>query len=152
MNEPNVEHATITVERRFRAPPSRVFSAWADPAQRKQWDVPGDGWVVVEHQQDFRVGGREASRFGPKEDAQFYSEGTYLEILQDRRIISAGTMHDKNGRTTATLNTVELIPDGEGTRLVLTDQSAFFGGERPAHRKAGWEAIVDGLERYLNAT
>jgi uncharacterized protein YndB with AHSA1/START domain len=59
-------------------------------------------------------------------------------------------MHDKSGRLTATLHTVELIPDGEGTKLVLTDQSAFFGAEKPADRKAGWGTIADRLERYLN--
>lgn len=58
-------------------------------------------------------------------------------------------MNHKNGRMTATLHTVELIPDGEGTKLLLTDQSAFFGGERPADRKAGWGTIVDNLERHL---
>jgi uncharacterized protein YndB with AHSA1/START domain len=149
MSKATVEHATITLERRFRASPARVFSAWADATERKRWDVPGEGWVVVQHEQDFRVGGREVSRFGPREDPQYYSEGSYLEILQDRRIISAGTMRDKGGRTTATLNTVELIPEGEGTKLVLTDQSAFFGGERPADRQGGWEQILDRLERYL---
>ncbi len=38
-----VEHDTIVVERRFAAPPHRVFAAWVEPEGRDRWDVPGDG-------------------------------------------------------------------------------------------------------------
>jgi len=64
--ERTVQHSTIVVERRYDASPARVFAAWADAAGRSRWDVPGDDWELAEHEQDFRVGGREASRFGPK--------------------------------------------------------------------------------------
>ena len=50
---------------------------------------------------------------------------------------------------TATLFTVEFHPDGRGTRLVLTDQSAFFGGETESDRETGWGEIVDRLSAYL---
>ncbi|HMJ15873.1 MAG TPA: SRPBCC family protein [Polyangiaceae bacterium] len=151
MSKATVEHATVTVERRLRAAPARVFSAWADPEQRKQWDVPSKDWVITLHEQDFRVGGGEVSQFGPKGDAYLRSEGTYLEILQDRRIISAGIMQARGTRMTATLNTVELLPDGDGTKLLLTDQSAFFGDEKPSDRQAGWNEIADKLERFLKS-
>jgi len=55
----SVQHATIVVERRFEAPPARVFAAWANQEERARWDVPDDGWVIAEYHQDFRVGGRE---------------------------------------------------------------------------------------------
>ena len=58
-------------------------------------------------------------------------------------------MHDHDAPVTATLFTVEFYPDGRGTRLVLTDQSAFFGGETESDRKAGWGEIVDRLSTYL---
>jgi len=94
MTERCVQHSTIAVERRYNATPARVFTAWADPKERSQWDVPGDDWEIAECQQDFRVGGREASRFGPKGDVRYSSEGRYLDIVENARIISAGTMHD----------------------------------------------------------
>ena len=88
-----VQHSTIVVERRYDVSPARVFAAWANPAERAQWDVPGDDWEIAEHEQDFRVGGREASRFGPKGNPVYSSEGRYLDIVPNARIVSAGTMH-----------------------------------------------------------
>ena len=91
MIERTVQHATIVLDRIFDASPERVFAAWADPAARVRWDVPGDDWEIAEHEQDFRVGGREATRFGPKGDPLYSSKGHYLDIVADARIISAGT-------------------------------------------------------------
>jgi uncharacterized protein YndB with AHSA1/START domain len=149
MSERTVRHATVVVERTLSAPPARVFAAWASSEERRLWDVPGDDWVVAEHEQEFRVGGRERSRFGPAGDPAYLSDGFFLDIVPDTRIVSAGTMHDHDVRVTATLCTVEFLPAGRGTRLILTDQSAFFGGETESDRKAGWGEIVDRLSAHL---
>ena len=150
MTESTVQHSTMVLDRTYDAPPARVFAAWADPAARVQWDVPGDDWVIAEYEQDFRVGGREASRFGPKGDAKYRSEGRYLDIVPDVRIISAGTMHEGDERISTTLCTVELLAEGKGTRLILTDQSAFLGDrEKPSDREEGWGAILDKLGAHL---
>jgi uncharacterized protein YndB with AHSA1/START domain len=148
----SVQHATIVLERQLAAPPSRVFAAWADPEERKRWDVPDDGWVVHEQRQEFRIGGRELSRFGPKEEPRYTSDGHYLDIVQDVRIVSAGTMHVGERRSSSTLCTVELIAEGRGTRLILTDQSVFYDGlETESERQDGWGTIVKRLESYLGA-
>lgn len=149
MVQRTVRHATIVVERSFRAPPARAFAAWANADERRRWDVPGDDWVIVEHEQDFRVGGRERSRFGPADDPAYLSEGMFLDIVPNARIIVAGTMHDHARRMSAALCTVEIYPEGSGTRLFLTDQSAFFGQETAADRKSGWSEIVDRLSAHL---
>jgi hypothetical protein len=44
-------------------------------------------------------------------------------------------MHDRDVATLVTLFTVEFTPDGDGTLLLLTDQSAFLdAAETPAAR------------------
>jgi uncharacterized protein YndB with AHSA1/START domain len=150
MTERTVVHATITVERRFLASPARVFAAWADPEARRRWDVPGEDWVVAEFVSEFRVGGREYSHFGPPGAPRYWSEGRYLDIVPGARIVSAGTMHDREAPSSSTLCTIEILPDGAGTKLILTDQSAYLGGrETPADRKEGWGEIVDRLDAYL---
>jgi uncharacterized protein YndB with AHSA1/START domain len=73
-----------------------------------------------------------------------------LDIVPDARIISAGTMHRGDARISTTLCTIEVLAEGTGTRLILTDQSAFLdGGEKPSDRKGGWGAILDKLDAHL---
>jgi uncharacterized protein YndB with AHSA1/START domain len=150
MSERSTVHATIEVERRLKAPPARVFAAWSDAEARKRWDTPGQGTEVLSHEQDFRVGGREASRFRSSTGKVFESAGEYLEIVPDARIVSAGTMRAGELRSSATLCTIEIIADGNGTHLMLTDQSVYFDGhESPADRKSGWGGLMDKLETFL---
>ena len=153
MTEATVKHATIVLERRFSAPAARIFAAWTDPAIRKQWDVPEEGWETTEIDQDFRVGGHERIRFGPKGDPIYFSDGRYLDIVPNVRIVSAGAMHIGDPRSSLTLCTIELITDGAGARLILTDQSAYLDGlESPEDREGGWGAALDNLEAYVGGS
>ena len=148
-----VVHDTIVVERRFQVEPATVFAAFADAAQRARWHFPGDDWVLAEFEQDFRVGGREHSLFGPEGAPNLRAEGRFLDIVADRRIVSAGTMHEDGVRISMTLCTVEIEPDGAGSRLRLTDQSAFLDGrERPEERRDGWGKILERLASVLGVT
>jgi uncharacterized protein YndB with AHSA1/START domain len=142
-------HATLVVERELDATPAEVFAAYADAEQRSQWDCPGDGWIA-RYEHDFRVGGREHGSFGPPGGPMHVSEGVYLDIVPERRIISAGTMHGGSTPTSVTLCTIELTPSDRGTKLVLTDQSAFLDGrESPEDRRTGWATILDRLVRHV---
>ena len=48
---------SLTVKRRFKASPAKVFAAWTDPEKVKHWMGPGQV-RVVEAQADARPGGR----------------------------------------------------------------------------------------------
>ena len=151
MAERSVHHDTVVVERTYEASPALVFAAWADPAAHGSWNVPGKDWVVVESVYEFRVGGRQFTSFGPPGKALHHSEGRFEDIVPNERIVSAGTMHDGDGRTSSTLCTVEFLRKGKGTRLILTDQSAFYGDETAADRTTGWGSILDKLDAALGA-
>lgn len=143
---------TIKSERFLAARPQRVFQAWSDREQRLEWDVPGKNWVIAEFQQDFREDGVETSRFGPEGDPVAESFGRFLNIDPPHRIVSAGVM--RSARTgevsSATLMTLHLQAEANGTRLTLIDQSVFLGkGETADMRRHGWDAILDRLERYV---
>jgi uncharacterized protein YndB with AHSA1/START domain len=151
--KPGVVHDTVVVERRFPVAVATVFAAFADAEQRARWHFPGEDWELVEFEQDFRVGGREHSRFGPKGEANLREEGLFLDIVENTRIVSCGTMHQDDLRISVTLCTVEFDSDGDGTRLKLTDQSAFLDGrERPDERRAGWGKVLRRLESFLTSS
>jgi uncharacterized protein YndB with AHSA1/START domain len=108
---------------------------------------------LAEFDQDFRVGGHERSRFGPKGAPHLREEGRFLDIVPNERIVSAATMHEDDLRISITLCTVEIAPDGGGTLLKLTDQSAFLDGrERPDERRSGWGGVLERLADLLRST
>ena len=73
-----------------------------------------------------------------------------MDIIPDTRIVLAYTMSVKGARISASLGTFELVPISEGTRLVFTDQSAFFEhSDGPHLRKQGWKGILNSLAAEL---
>jgi uncharacterized protein YndB with AHSA1/START domain len=149
----SVVHSTITIERTYPVAPERVFAAWADPKQKRRWFAEGEGWSVLQFELDFREGGRETARFrDDKSNAEIRNDGHYEDILPNRRIVVAYTMSVGDRRISASLATVELRPQGDGTRLVYTEQGAFFdGADGPRMREQGWRELLDRLAAQLEA-
>lgn len=152
MAERTVDHATFTIERDYDYPPGRVFAAWSDAQARKRWFVDDPAFPVSEYEQDFRVGGREKGRFSQDGESFYYNDTIIWDIVPDRRIVFSYTMGNDAGVFSASLVTVELLPAGKGTRLVFTEQGAFFdNADGAAIRKQGWTELIDKLGREIAA-
>ena len=150
MAERTVVHDTIVTDRTYDRSPERVFAAWRDPAIKREWFAEGDGWQVEEYGLDFRVGGREHGRFRGGDGAETRNETVYLDIVADRRIVMAYTMAIDGAIISASLGTVEFEASGTGTRLVYTEQAAFFdGADGPSSRTQGWRALLASLAEML---
>ena len=62
-------------------------------------------------------------------------------------------MHLDDQRISVSLATLELLPAGAGTKLILTEQDAFLdGADLPIQREQGMRALLDNLEAYLKRT
>jgi uncharacterized protein YndB with AHSA1/START domain len=144
----SVEHATFVIERTYEAAPARVFAAWSDPEAKGRWFGPdeGDG----DYELDFRVGGRELNRgTGPDGDRYTY-EARYQDIVPDERIVYTYDMLRDETRISVSLATIELIPEREGTKLVLTEHGAFLDGQdKPEFREQGTGQLLDALGQEL---
>ena len=146
-----VRHDTIRIERSYPAPPARVFRAWAEPEARERWFVREEGWES-EYAQDFRVGGQEEGWFRRPGGDRYVNRTLYQDIVPDGRIVFAYTMAREETRISASLATVELVPEGNGTRLRFTEQIALLdGGDTAAEREAGWRGLLDRLAVELAA-
>ncbi len=150
----SVTHATFAIERSYPATPQRVFAALSDPVKKRRWFREDDGSEAFEFEMDFRVGGRERSTFriqgGPVDGVLCTNETTYQDIVPDSRIVLAYTMALGERRFSASLATFELLPEQAGTKLIFTEQGAFFeGSDSPEMRKDGWQGLLDRLANEL---
>lgn len=157
-SDPLLAHGTFTIERRYDASPARVFAAHADPVAFRRWFVEGDGWTIHEWSHDFRVGGHASGRFrfGDETNDTWFNETDYLDIVPDQRIILSYVMgREADGgreRMSASLATTEIIADGTGSRLIYTEQGAWFGGPDDVRmREQGCAELFDSLARELEA-
>jgi uncharacterized protein YndB with AHSA1/START domain len=127
-----------------------VFSAFANQAAKRRWFAEGEGWEVEEFTLDFRVGGREFSRFRFEGGAPIRNETVYQDIVPDRRIVFVYSMAVDDQRISVSLVTVEITPSGDGTRLIYTEQGAFFdGASEPEGREAGIRELLEKLGEEL---
>jgi uncharacterized protein YndB with AHSA1/START domain len=147
----SVEYATFTLEREYPVPRERVFAAFADKEQKAAWfgggNDPETRWDF-----DFREGAREY------QSGQFMGQlhtfdAIYHDIVENERIAYSYTMHVDDVRLSASLTVIEFTPTAGGTRLVFTEQGAFFDGhEEPGLREQGLNQILDALGASFAAT
>jgi uncharacterized protein YndB with AHSA1/START domain len=149
MSNRSVEHATFTVERTYDAAPSRVFAAWAEREAKARW-FKGTDEAPDEYELDFRVGGREINRGAGPDGQQYTYEARYADIVPDERIVYSYDMYRDETRISVLLATIELEPDGRGTKLTFTEQGAFLDGEdKPVYREQGTGGLLDALGAEL---
>jgi uncharacterized protein YndB with AHSA1/START domain len=156
MTERSVNHATFVIDRTFPVAPTQVFAAMANPAKKRRWFVEGKGFGVDSFEMDFRVGGFERSRFRFSEGTPLpagtpcANDSVYLDIVPNQRIVLAYTMTVGGKCISASQSTFEFLPDGKGTRLVFTEQAAFFeGADGPKIREDGWQDLLERLAEEL---
>lgn len=148
MSDRTIEHATFVIERTYNAAPARVFQAFADPEHKRRWfGAPAADNVGT---MEFRVGGAEHMG-GDIPDGPSYSyDAVYQDIVENERIVYTYDMHLDGRRISVSVATVELLADGERTRLVLTEQGAFLDGlDQPAFREKGTRDLLDKLAETL---
>ncbi len=155
MEQPSVIHSTFVLERTFPLRPERVFAAFSDPAKKRRWFAEGETHKTEEVKMAFRVGGAELARYRFQEGSPFpgvalINEGTFLDIVPNRRVVTASTMTLGDHRISSSLVTIELLPSPTGTDLICTFQGAFFeGSDGPQIREAGWRKLFDRLSATL---
>jgi uncharacterized protein YndB with AHSA1/START domain len=150
MTDRSATHATFSIERIYGASPRRVFAAWADPKARAQWEAIGEGFETSYQESDFRVGGRDVSRFHFDDGSQFVAEARYEDIVPEARIVYAYSMAHNGTRISVSLTTVEMKPVAKGTRLILTEQMTVLDdGDKPEYRQRGISSQLDQLGHFL---
>jgi uncharacterized protein YndB with AHSA1/START domain len=138
---------SVTLARRIKASPAKVFAAWTDAEKLIRWFGPHqtvDGSVQAEL--DVREGGR--YRIGFKTDDGEYHQvgGVYREVVPDQRLQFTWAWHTTPERES--LVTVTVRPDGDGTLLTLLHEQFFDQAAADGHKR-GWTGTLDKLEQFF---
>jgi uncharacterized protein YndB with AHSA1/START domain len=145
-----ITHASFTLERKLDAPVSRVWSAFSDYGNKKKWFVGPEEWTQGESSLDFREGGSETDTGGPEGGFVSSMKSVYPDIVENQRIVYSYEMYLNGERMSVSLSTIEMESDGDGTRLTLTEQGAYFTSEDHVEgRKEGTEGLLDALKAFV---
>ena len=146
----SIRQHDFTIERRFRQTPEQAFRAFADPELKRRWFGAPDSWTDADWELDFRVGGGEVSVGRDPHGALHEFRSRYHDIVDGERIVFAYDLLHDHRLISVSLTTIEFFADGEGTRLLFTEQGAFFDGpDAAAAREHGTGKLLDRLERFL---
>lgn len=136
---------SLTLKRRFTAPPEKVFEAWTEPAKLAQWFGPDEG-RVMHAATDVREGGLFRIVFVTLNGEQHDVSGVYREVVANEKLVFTWTWRTMPERQSQV--TVSLKAEGGNTILTLLHEQFFDEDARDRHR-TGWTGTLDKLEKYL---
>lgn len=151
MNPHSTTHCSFTLERHLSAPPEQVFNAFATPELKKRWFHGPEEWSSIGYHLDFRVGGTEHVVSGPTNGPMHIYDARIEDIVPNERIVYSYDMSlDDEKRVSVSLTTVELEPEGDGTRLVFTEEDVYLDDAyEEMSREEGTRLLLDHLESEL---
>lgn len=138
---------SLTIKRRFNAPPEKVFAAWTDPEKVKRWMGPGEV-KVLSAENDLRSGGRYRWLMKSPDGQEHDVGGVYREFIPNEKLVFTWAWKSTPERDS--LVTVTFRSDGNGTVMTLTHEQFFDEEARDRHQN-GWNGAMDKLDKYLSA-
>ena len=160
------QNNTLVIERVFAAPVEQVWKYWSDPELYKQWWGPKQ-FTCPAVEMDFRVGGKVLGcmRGAPAEGVpaqDFWSIGTYKEIIPLKKIVVTDSFADEKGNVVPSthygmegmplemLVTIEFEEQDGKTKMTLTHSGL---GDIPEQIKKdmdqGWNESFDKIVDHL---
>ena len=138
---------SLTIKRRLKAPPAKVYAAWTDPEKVKGWMGPGE--MKAKHAEaDVRVGGHYRWVMLAPSGEEHDVGGVYREIVPNEKLVFTWAWKTMPERES--IVTVLLKPDGDGTLLTLTHEQFFDEDARDRHQ-GGWNGALDKMEKFVAA-
>jgi uncharacterized protein YndB with AHSA1/START domain len=139
---------SLTLKRRFAAPPAKVFAAFTDPEKVKRWMGPGEMKAVLA-ETDARVGGRYRWVMQSPAGEQRDVGGVFREVVPNEKLVFTWAWKVvPPDQPHESLVTVLFKPDNGGTVLTLTHERLFDDDSRRGHEQ-GWIGAFDKLETLV---
>jgi uncharacterized protein YndB with AHSA1/START domain len=155
----------FTISRTFDAPRDRVWRAWTDAEQLKQWWGP-KGFLPTHVTNDMRPGGLMHYRLKGPDGTQMWGKWTYRQIDPPQRLIAVTSFSDERGGIgrhpmapdwpLEMLSTFKFSESGGKTKIDVewsalnatpAEQQVFDSSHDSC--RIGWTGTFDQLEAYL---
>lgn len=136
---------SVTIMRRIKAPPARVWAAITQPEQMLQWWGP-DAGPTLKAEADVWPGGRFSVLFRLLNGEEHNPTGVYRDVLPERKLVFTWEWPGMPERES--LVTFLLRPLGTGTELTLIHERLPDEKARQSHEK-GWSGLLDKLPIFL---
>jgi glutathione S-transferase len=143
------KNTSLEIKRFINAPLERVFEAWTDPAQLKQWFGPD--WVRTrEIVAEAKVGGKFRWDLIDCDGKEKTIAGEYREIVLEKKIVFTWRHSDDEAwENRISIVTVEFSNRDGGTDLRLKHEQLPNEASRNDHNE-GWKSVLDRLEKFVN--
>ena len=158
-DKPEVSGQEIIITRVFDVPRELVWKAWTDPEQFKKWWGPMD-FTCPASKIDLRVGGKYLHCMRGSDGKEYWSTGTYREIIAPQKIVVTDSFADSKGNVVpATHYGMEGFPMEMQVTVTFQEQSGktkmtlqhvgLPEGEMKKLCGVGWNQSLDKLAESL---
>ena len=157
----NHESKLLVITREFDAPRDLVWKYWTDPELVLTWWGP-EHFTAPYAKSDFRVGGKYLYCMRGPDGKDYWSTGTFKEIVPNERIVATDSFADKDGNVVSAsyyglsadypmelMLTMTFESVGRKTRVSLRHAGHPPGNDVNMARQ-GWNESLDKLAQALN--
>jgi uncharacterized protein YndB with AHSA1/START domain len=140
----------LSLTREFAAPPERVFDAWFDPAQARQFLFATDGGEVIECEIDARVGG--SARIVDRRAGGDAVHRLRYEAIERPHLLVFLFAADPAEDGEWTRVSIAIAPSGTGCTLALTHEMDPQWADYETQTRRGWAMILTSLAHIMEKT
>ena len=140
-----MQKPSLTIVRRLKAPPQKVYAAWTRPELMARWWGP-DAGPVLSAEADPRVGGRFRVVFQTLDGETHDCRGEYQEVEPDRKLVFTWewvTLPERRSLVSITFRPID-----DGTEMNFTHSQFFDEAARDGH-DAGWKGAFEKLDALI---
>jgi len=143
------KNLSLEIKRLIKAPRERVYAAWTDAAQMKEWFGP-ENVQTRDLITDARVGGTFRWDLTNPEGEEMTMRGEYRELQPGKKIVFTWQWaDDEDWENHISVVTVELDDADGGTNLRLPHEQLPSEESQDGHTR-GWESALDKLEKLFS--
>jgi uncharacterized protein YndB with AHSA1/START domain len=149
MNAKTADKLSLEIRRLIKAPRDRVYAAWTDAEQLKQWFGP-ENVRTRSLVADPRVGGEFRWDLTNSEGEELTMRGEYRELQPGKKVVFTWQWEDdEDWENHTSVVTVEFEDREGGTELRLVHERLPNEESRDGHTR-GWNSALDKLESFFS--